>query len=111
MSTVLITGCSSGFGKATAELFLERGWKVIATMRTPAASTIEGPVDRLRILPLDVADAHSIQNAVGEAKGAFGGVDALVNNCWHRHLRAAGNDVDGRHQRAVRDQHVPALSR
>lgn len=80
MSTVLITGCSSGFGKATAELFLERGWKVIATMRTPAASTIEGPVDRLRILPLDVTDAHSIQNAVGEAKGAFGGVDALVNN-------------------------------
>ena len=35
MKTVLITGCSSGFGLATARHFLERGWNVVATMRTP----------------------------------------------------------------------------
>ncbi len=34
-STVLITGCSSGFGLATARFFLAQGWRVIATMRTP----------------------------------------------------------------------------
>ena len=38
MKTVLITGCSSGYGKATAELFLNKGWNVIATMRKPDAS-------------------------------------------------------------------------
>lgn len=35
MNTVLITGCSSGFGLDTAKYFLAQGWKVIATMRTP----------------------------------------------------------------------------
>jgi len=35
MKTVLITGCSSGFGLETARHFLDRGWSVIATMRTP----------------------------------------------------------------------------
>ncbi len=35
--TVLITGASSGYGKATADLFLERGWNVVATMRRPDA--------------------------------------------------------------------------
>ena len=36
--TILITGTSSGYGKATAELFLERGWNVVATMRRPGAA-------------------------------------------------------------------------
>ena len=35
MKTVLITGCSSGFGLETARYFLDRDWRVIATMRTP----------------------------------------------------------------------------
>ena len=35
ISTVLITGCSSGFGLETARFFLDKGWRVVATMRTP----------------------------------------------------------------------------
>jgi NAD(P)-dependent dehydrogenase (short-subunit alcohol dehydrogenase family) len=75
MNTVLITGCSSGFGLVTAQHFLERGWNVIATMRTPQADLL--PVsNRLRILALDVADADSIRRAVDAA----GPIDVLVNN-------------------------------
>ena len=39
--TVLITGCSSGFGLASAKLFLARGWNVVATMRSPDAALFE----------------------------------------------------------------------
>ncbi|RBO90943.1 SDR family oxidoreductase [Pseudochrobactrum asaccharolyticum] len=75
MSTILITGCSSGFGLETARYFLERDWTVIATMRTPREDVL--PIsERLRILPLDVTDINSIARAVDAA----GPIDALVNN-------------------------------
>lgn len=75
MPTVLITGCSSGFGLDTARLFLDRGWTVVATMRTPEASILPAS-EKLRILPLDVTDAASIASAVAAA----GPIDVLVNN-------------------------------
>jgi NAD(P)-dependent dehydrogenase (short-subunit alcohol dehydrogenase family) len=80
MKTVLITGCSSGYGRATAALFLEKGWNVVATMRTPAKADALGDADRLRRLPLDVTDRRSIDAAVRKAVAAFGGLDAVVNN-------------------------------
>lgn len=75
MNTILITGCSSGFGLETARYFLDRDWTVIATMRTPNADILP-PSDRLRILPLDVTDATSIARVVEAA----GPIDVLVNN-------------------------------
>jgi len=75
MPSVLITGCSSGFGLETANLFLDRGWSVIATMRTPDPGLLPSS-DRLTILPLDVTDRDSIASAVAQA----GSVDVLVNN-------------------------------
>jgi NAD(P)-dependent dehydrogenase (short-subunit alcohol dehydrogenase family) len=74
-STALITGCSSGFGLETARFFLDKGWRVIATMRTPREELLPRS-DRLRVLPLDVTDAESIQRCVRAA----GPIDALVNN-------------------------------
>jgi NAD(P)-dependent dehydrogenase (short-subunit alcohol dehydrogenase family) len=74
-STVLITGCSSGFGLETARFFLDKGWHVIATMRAPREDLLPR-CDRLRVLPLDVTDAQSIQRCVRAA----GPIDALVNN-------------------------------
>ncbi|MET4635607.1 SDR family oxidoreductase [Kaistia defluvii] len=75
MKTVMITGCSSGFGLEIARYFLDRDWSVIATMRTPRDGILP-PSDRLRILPLDVTDAASIAAAIEAA----GPVDVLVNN-------------------------------
>ncbi len=75
MRTVLITGCSSGFGLETARYFLDRDWQVIATMRTPREDVLPRS-ERLRVLALDVTDPHSIRQAVDAA----GPIDVLVNN-------------------------------
>lgn len=75
MQTVLITGCSSGFGLETARFFLDCGWNVIATMRRPREDVLP-PSDRLRVRALDVTDQASIERAIAEA----GPIDVLVNN-------------------------------
>jgi NAD(P)-dependent dehydrogenase (short-subunit alcohol dehydrogenase family) len=78
--TVLITGTSSGYGKTTAELFLERGWNVVATMRQPKPDIFNSPSDRLKLLALDVTNSDSINRAVADTIAAFGAIDVLVNN-------------------------------
>src|SRR5271154_2743137 len=75
MKTVLITGCSSGYGLETARHFHAQGWNVIATMRTPREEILPRS-DRLRILALDVTKPESIAAAL-EASGP---IDVLVNN-------------------------------
>src|ERR1700754_1249385 len=75
MKTVLITGCSSGYGLETARYFHAQGWNVIATMRTPREDLLP-PSERLRVLALDVTDPDSIAAAVQ----ASGPIDVLVNN-------------------------------
>lgn len=75
MKTVLITGCSSGYGLETARHFLSQGWSVVATMRTPRADILPAS-DRLRVVALDVTDTASIAAALDEA----GPIDVLVNN-------------------------------
>lgn len=75
MKTILITGCSSGYGLETARHFLSRQWRVIATMRTPREDILPRS-DALRVLPLDVTDETSIAAAIENA----GPIDALVNN-------------------------------
>ncbi len=80
--TVLITGASTGIGKAAAEKFLAMGWNVVATMRTPTASTLSAH-ERLMVTPLDVTDEKSIEAALITAKGRFGALDAVVNNAGY----------------------------
>ena len=75
MKTVLITGCSSGYGLETARHFLARGWSVIATMRSPREELFP-ETDRCRLLALNVPDPASIAAAISAA----GPIDVLVNN-------------------------------
>lgn len=94
MQTVLITGCSSGFGLETARYFLDRGWAVVATMRQPRQGVLP-PSERLRLLALDVADPASIEQAVTAA----GPIDVLVNNAGIGWLNA----LEGTPMAAVRE--------
>ena len=73
--TVLITGCSSGYGLETARHFHARGWNVVATMRTPREDVLPRS-ERLRVLALDVTRPESIAAALA----TFGPIDVLVNN-------------------------------
>ena len=68
----LITGASSGIGKATARLFLDKGWNVVATMRNPAAEKDLKASTRLKIVALDVQDPDGARSAVAEAIKTFG---------------------------------------
>jgi NAD(P)-dependent dehydrogenase (short-subunit alcohol dehydrogenase family) len=80
MKTLLITGASSGIGKATAETFADRGWNVVATMRNTAAGAELARRDNVLVVPLDVSDAASIGSAIDAGIERFGALDVLINN-------------------------------
>lgn len=78
--TVLITGCSTGIGRAAAIHFAQAGWNVVATMRDT------GSAGELAVLPgvvvhaLDVTDQGSVKAAIEATLSRFGRIDVLVNN-------------------------------
>jgi NAD(P)-dependent dehydrogenase (short-subunit alcohol dehydrogenase family) len=79
---VLVTGCSSGIGHATAEHLAARGWTVYATARRPEA--LAGLEARgCRTLALDVTDEQSMAAAVRAVEEAEGAVGVLVNNAGY----------------------------
>ncbi len=81
--TILITGSSSGIGKATTLLFAEQGWNVIATMRSPEKETELINVDNILVSKLDVLDSESIKKAISTGIQHFGKIDVLVNNAGY----------------------------
>ena len=80
--TVLITGASTGIGRATARHLDQRGWTVYAGIRkeSDGESLRKDASDRLRTLNLDVTDAGSIEAAIAAIRDGGSGLDALVNN-------------------------------
>lgn len=90
MKTILITGCSSGFGLDIAKTFAERDWKVVATMRSPREDVLPAS-ENITVLPLDVTDDASVKNALDAA----GPIDVLVNNAGIGWLNALeGTAID-----------------
>jgi NAD(P)-dependent dehydrogenase (short-subunit alcohol dehydrogenase family) len=80
--TVLITGCSSGIGRATAEAFLDEGWAVYATARNPA--DVETLGDRgCTIATLDVTEDDDVERVVDRVIEEQGRIDCLVNNAGY----------------------------
>jgi NAD(P)-dependent dehydrogenase (short-subunit alcohol dehydrogenase family) len=94
--TIVITGASSGIGKATAALFAEKGWNVVATMRQPSGEKGLVETATLKLVPLDVQDPRSVGAAIATATDAFGKIDVWVNN--------AGYGAFGPVEAATRDQ-------
>jgi NAD(P)-dependent dehydrogenase (short-subunit alcohol dehydrogenase family) len=80
---VLITGCSSGIGKATALAAAARGHRVYATARDPESLRELAGGGRIRTLALDVTDTGSIGRAVASVLGETGRLDVLVNNAGY----------------------------
>lgn len=82
-NTVLITGASTGIGRATAIYFHEQGWNVIATMRTPKKEQELTQLENMVVSRLDVTDLASIESAIADGIEKFGGIDVLVNNAGY----------------------------
>jgi NAD(P)-dependent dehydrogenase (short-subunit alcohol dehydrogenase family) len=78
--TVLITGCSSGIGRAAALRFAEAGWNVVATMRDVSQAGELAAQPNLLVQQLDVTDRGLVNAAVDATLARFGRIDALVNN-------------------------------
>jgi len=80
MKTILITGTSSGIGKATAKKFSNAGWNIIATMRSPEKEKELKNSNAMLVTKLEVTDMHSIQKAIDAGIEKFGKIDAVMNN-------------------------------
>jgi NAD(P)-dependent dehydrogenase (short-subunit alcohol dehydrogenase family) len=81
--TVFITGASTGIGKATAELFHQQGWNVVATMRSPEKCPELANLANVLCLPVDVTQVETIHTAVAGAIAKFGSIDVVVNNAGY----------------------------
>lgn len=79
----MITGASSGIGKATALHFQQQGWNVIATMRSPEKETELSQLESVQLEKLDVLELESINNAIQNGIQKFGKIDALLNNAGY----------------------------
>ena len=77
---VLVTGASSGIGRATVVACAARGWSVAATMRQPDSAGDLGALPGVVVLPLDVTSEESVASAVADVVTRFGRLDAVVNN-------------------------------
>jgi NAD(P)-dependent dehydrogenase (short-subunit alcohol dehydrogenase family) len=81
-NTILVTGSSSGIGRAAARYFHDRGWNVVATMREPGAEPTP-ETDTMLVTRLDVQDPDSITAAVAAGLDRFGRIDVLLNNAGY----------------------------
>ena len=96
---VLITGCSTGIGRATAERLARAGWRVYATARRPE-SIADLEQSGCRTLALDVTDEDSMRAAVSAVEEAEGAVGVLVNNAGY----SQGGPIEQVPMEAVRRQ-------
>lgn len=83
MKTILITGSSSGIGKATAIYFAEKGWNVAATMRHTENGHDLLPYSNIKLLMMDVTNPGSIEKAIEDTIALFGRIDVLFNNAGY----------------------------
>lgn len=82
--TILITGCSSGIGRLTAQYFQERGWNVIATVRSnPEDDTELNALENVLVAALDVTKKDTIEAAIAAGIERFGKIDVLLNNAGY----------------------------
>ncbi len=82
-NTILITGSSTGIGRATVRKFQQEGWNVIATMRNPEKETELNKLERVLVTKLDVQQLDSIDSAIKAGLDVFGKIDVVLNNAGY----------------------------
>jgi NAD(P)-dependent dehydrogenase (short-subunit alcohol dehydrogenase family) len=92
MKTILVTGASSGIGRAVAELFLAEGWMVgLLARRAALLEEIAGGHENAVVLPADVTDPVAVQGAFDRFVAQAGQLDVLFNNAG---IFTAGGTID-----------------
>jgi NAD(P)-dependent dehydrogenase (short-subunit alcohol dehydrogenase family) len=106
MSTWLITGCSTGLGRALAEAVIGSGHNAVVTARevTKVADLADSAPERALAVALDVTKPDQVASAVAQAEERFDGVDVLVNNAGYGY-RAAVEEGDDADVRALFETH------
>ena len=109
MNTIVITGSSSGIGKATAKLFAEKGWTVVATMRSPEKETELTAFDNVYLYPMDITDSRQVKDTAAAILEKFD-VDVLFNNAGYG-MKARFEDMDEEEAKKSLDTNVLGMVR
>lgn len=95
MGVILITGASSGIGRATAEVFLAVDWQVgLLARRGQNLQEVAGEHDNALVLPADVTDLAAVEGAVAALVARFGRLDVLFNNAGIFTPRGTIDEID-----------------
>src|SRR5579871_3246752 len=106
VKTWLITGCSTGFGRALATQLLAQGERVVATARNPQTlEALTAANGHALALKLDVTRAEDVASAVAKARDHFGTIDVLINNAGYGHIGTVEDEaIDA--ARAMMETHL-----
>ncbi|OBK17940.1 oxidoreductase [Mycobacterium asiaticum] len=106
MSTWFITGCSTGLGRALAEVVIHAGHNAVVTARDVATvnDLAEETPDQVLAVTIDVTEPEQVKEAVQQAEERFGGIDVLVNNAGYGY-RAAIEEGEDAEVRALFETH------
>jgi len=109
--TALVTGATSGFGRATAQRFAAEGWNVIATgRRADRLQALQDSLgDRVHPLAFDIRDTDAMQAALATLPDALQGIDLLVNNAGLALGTAPAQSADPGQWRQMIDTNITAL--
>jgi serine 3-dehydrogenase (NADP+) len=110
--TVLVTGATSGFGRAIARRFVREGWRVVGTgRRTDRLQALRDDLgERFHPLAFDLRDADAMRGALATIPEAFGAIDLLVNNAGLALGTAPAQRADPAQWRQMIDTNVTALA-
>src|SRR3569833_351260 len=110
--TWFITGASSGFGRQLTELLLERGARVAATVRKPAAlhDLATKHSEHLWVGILDVTDSSAVRDGVNRAFAGLKRIDVVVSNAGYALFGAAEEVADAQIERQIDTNLVGSIS-